>query len=249
MADTSFFDSAEDYRDFTRAATTPADISQVWPDQWVDWGGVTVTLDPIGTKQWVHDSHDGHARSERRALQYDKERVRNLLDWEKSASVDPIQYYHPSLDKTQQFNPVMGDQTWGCRSYRGVMRDKSRWGLLPSITARIHEGSLPDKDRGQIEAEIREQNRRRATRLYDHDEMMPVQTPADVVFMSREEQEARKQGKRMSDFDHVSLGNISPAITWNPNMPDQYVPVGPVMIDGGDWRGEASMRHNNLNQM
>ena len=104
--------------------------------------------------------------------------------------------------------------------------------MLPSITALIQEAKLPDKDRGQIETEIREQNRRRATRLYDHDEMMPVQAPVDVVFMSREQQEARKQGKRISDFDHVSL----------------HLPTGgPVMIEGGDWRGEASMRHYNLN--
>ena len=154
------------YREMTHAATTPS-VQQSLPDQWVDWGGHTVTVDPMNNKQWIHDSHDGHARSEERGRFYDRKQVNELMNWEKSHAGVEAQYYTPRIGDKDRFNPSMMDQTRGCRSWRGVIRDSTRFGELPSISALIYENKLGDKSREQIESEIREQDRRLATRIFD----------------------------------------------------------------------------------
>jgi hypothetical protein len=226
------FDTAAEYRDYSRAATTPS-LSQAWPDQWVDWGGHTVTVDPVGNKQWIHDSHDGHARTEARGRKYDKQLVNELVNWEKTHEPNPVQYYTPTISG-DKYNPVMTDQVWGCRSWRGVLRDSSNFGKLPSITALIHENKLPDKDRGQIEEEMREQNRRRATRLYTYDNKLPRQAPADVQYTTRAEQPAVSPGL----WTHDEGGNFYPAAA-----PAPVNEFGYAVWTNPDWQSSAARRH------
>ena len=155
------------YRELTRAAETPT-LQQAWPDQWVDWGDHTVQVDPVGNKQWIHDSHDGHARSESRARAFDARDVRELIGWERDHSgVDALTFYSPTtreLDRADKFTTPIGK---GCRSWRGVRRDASRFGELPTIEALKYEGRLLNKSLGDIEAEMREAERRQAHRLFD----------------------------------------------------------------------------------
>ena len=160
------------YRELTRPATTPS-VSQAWPDQWVDWGGHTVTVDPMGNKQWINDSHDGHKRSEERGRYYDTKAVNGLIGKSGITSLEDPHYFTPSVEGVQRYNPVMEDQVLGCRSWRGVKRDSSRFGELPTITALLRENKLGSKDYGQIEKEMREERRRSGSRLFDCDELIP----------------------------------------------------------------------------
>lgn len=157
----------DQYREQTHTAETPT-LRQAWPDQWVSWGDHTVQVDPVGNKQWIHDSHDGHARSEARGRGFDARDVRHLIGWEKAhGGVKDIEFYSPDtseLDRADKFSAPLGR---GCRSWRGFQRDDSRYGALPTIEALKYEGRLPNKSTGEIEAEIREAERRQAHRLFD----------------------------------------------------------------------------------
>ena len=157
----------DEYREQTHAAETPS-LQQSLPDQWVDWGDHTIQVDPVGNKQWIHDSHDGHARSEARGRAYDAREVRHLVGWEQAHSgAADVEFYAPStweLDGADKFTSPLGR---GCRSWRGVQRDESRYGALPTIEALKYEGRLPNKSTGEIEAEMREAERRRAHRIFD----------------------------------------------------------------------------------
>ena len=52
--------TAAQYREMSHGAMTP----EAKVDQWVDWGGHTVTVDPIGNKKWILESDTyGHSES------------------------------------------------------------------------------------------------------------------------------------------------------------------------------------------
>jgi len=157
----------DQYRELTHAAETPT-LQQAHPDQWVDWGDHTVQVDPVGNKQWIHDSHDGHQRSEVRGRAYDARDVQHMLGWEKAHGwVGGLDYYSPStveLDAAEKYSAPLGR---GCRSWRGFQRDSGDFGKLPVIEALKYEGGLPNKSTGEIEAEMREAGRRQAHRLFD----------------------------------------------------------------------------------
>ena len=67
----------DEYRVLHQAAETPK--KAVSQDQWLDWGDHTIQVDPIGNKQWVHDTHDGHKRTEARGRGYDAAEVSKLV--------------------------------------------------------------------------------------------------------------------------------------------------------------------------
>ena len=135
-------------------------IAQV--DQWVDWGGHTIQVDPVRETQWIHDSHDGHYKSVTRGRQYDAQEVKRLQNWY-TGSVGQV---HSDFFEPAQFTSY---ETQGCRSldkWRGKKPSTARRGLLPVITAMIYENKLADKAYGDIEAEMRERERTAGARLF-----------------------------------------------------------------------------------
>lgn len=186
MSFTAHLDEAE-YREWTRVPETPS-ASQTLPDQWVNWGDHTVQVDPIGNKQWIHDSHDGHARSEKRGRAYDSKDVQSLLGWEKTHEPVPLTYYTPSVTEIggmHKLATTLQPDLWGgwdfdrldkrkqldrgCRTWRGAERDTSRIGKLPSISALLYDNQLAEKSTEEIEHEIREHDRTISARVYERD--------------------------------------------------------------------------------
>ena len=137
-------------------------------NQWLDWGDVTRTVDPVGTKQWIHDGRDGHERSERRGLEFDAREVRKLLGWEQKQQPPLPEFYQPSVAainaRGELFSTPMGA---GCKSWRGVTRDPKRFGVLPVHELLKRDGWLINKDTDAIAREIQEYERRRGARLFD----------------------------------------------------------------------------------
>lgn len=147
----------------THANNTPATL----PEQWLDWGDVTMQIDPMGNKQWIHDSHDGHARSTARGLRFDAREVNELLGWEKNCNPQPLDYYVPStslIDGLDKYSEPMGH---GCRMWRGNTRTEGRYGMLPTIEAMKYDNTLQNKSIGDINNEILYAEKRIANRLFD----------------------------------------------------------------------------------
>ena len=147
------------------AAETPSVVSI--KDQWLDWGDHTVTVDPVRNKQWIDDSHDRHYATEERGRALDTRTLRSLINWEQRNAREPharTTIMSSLINSLPLYSKAHG---CGCNEWRGVARDPSRFGELPTITAMIHEGRFPNKHRGQIEAEIREAERTRAARVFD----------------------------------------------------------------------------------
>ena len=168
MSDFTINLSADEYRQYNWVAETPT-MSQVLPDQWVDWGGHTKQIDPIGNKQWIHDSHDGHARSENRGRYYDARDVRALQGWEESHRAEEWDYFTPSEAQISGLDRWPTPLQAGCKTWRGATRDPSRFGQLPSISAMLYENKLPGKSTQEIEAEMRESARTTGARIFARD--------------------------------------------------------------------------------
>jgi hypothetical protein len=179
---------ADEYREWTRAAETPT-VAQSLPDQWVDWGDHTMQVDPVGNKQWIHDSHDGHRKSEERGRYYDRKDVQSVLGWEETHQPDPLLYYTPTQSQLAIMNKLattLEPDSWGgwkmsgldqkptphmrngCKMWRGVSRDMSRIGMLPSISALLYDNALSQSTK-HLDTEMRDSERTRAARLYSRD--------------------------------------------------------------------------------
>ena len=152
----------DEYRVLHQAAETPK--KAVSQDQWLDWGDHTIQVDPIGNKQWVHDTHDGHKRTEARGRGYDAAEVSKLVGWQNSHSglMPHTEYYKPGPIKEYFFPQtcIIND------AWRGAKRSKSGLGKLPAISAMIHNNELEDKSIGQIESEMREHDRTSSARIF-----------------------------------------------------------------------------------
>ena len=157
---------ADEYREHEHAAVEPT-LKQAWPDQWVDWGDHTVTVDPVGNKQWIDDSHNRHFKTEERARHLDRRDVQALVGWEKRHNAPQLHFFTPTTCEIDNMCKYSDPQGRGCKWWRGAKRDPSRYGKLPSVSAMLYDNTLPNKGTDIIEAEIRESERRHAARLYD----------------------------------------------------------------------------------
>ena len=134
-------------------------------DQWLDSGDVTQTVDPMQHKNWLHDSnteqHQDMIEAERT---YNVADVRRLLNWEKSQRMRHDSYFTPSTATLNGMDPFPGpcaSKLWYWGQGKTALDGKR-----PSVSALIYEGKLPDKSKGQIEAEMRESGRSSAARLF-----------------------------------------------------------------------------------
>ena len=139
-------------------------------DQWLDWGDHTITIDPMGNKQWIRESDtDGHSQSVARKRRYDANDMQELIGWQNRHPPQDPAYYEPTISGRQLYSDPIGK---GCKQWRGQQRDGSRFGKLPAITQMIRDRALHDKGPGQIQHEMREWERTR-----DVWSLYPVQSP------------------------------------------------------------------------
>ena len=132
--------------------------------QYLDWGDVTRTLDPMRNQQWIYDSDTfKHGKAVARGLALNHVAFSDLQNWDKSdVNVQPFHVTSKMLDDADKMSEPRLGSVW-----RGYERDTSRFGKLPVITQKIYDNSLPNKSRGDIEHEMRESDRRAAGRVYD----------------------------------------------------------------------------------
>lgn len=138
-------------------------------ESWVDVPDVTVTLDPVRDAHWIRDGYNTHAATEARARALDRRDLLELQGALGANSYDPPQMYTPSTAQIDalpyHFAYPAAELGQPCKVGSGGLRDMSRAGKLPALQAQIYAG-LPSKSTGQIEAEIREDERRRNARVF-----------------------------------------------------------------------------------
>ena len=67
-------------------------------DQWVDWGGHTVQVDPIRTAAWIHDGGvDKHHNTVNRGREYDARDVKHIQQLLNSHEVPTFVTFTPSV--------------------------------------------------------------------------------------------------------------------------------------------------------
>ena len=131
------------------------------PDQWVDWGDHTVQVDPIRNQAWIYDDSERHVMSANRGRRYDAADVAKLLGWEKSQSQVQLEPREATVTEINRCD--LYPAPCNCGVYA---RFKDADGELPTITALLYENRLSEKTYGDIEAEMREHERRRGARLF-----------------------------------------------------------------------------------
>lgn len=124
-------------------------------DQWVDWGGHTVTVDPIGNSAWIHEGCDAtHKQTRERGRQYDAKDVEHIASMLSRDSTPMPRLFLPTfadLDKVPKF--PSHNQTGGKDMWRGVHRSVRGAGQLPVISAMIRDG-VPEQSKGAIERQV-----------------------------------------------------------------------------------------------
>lgn len=138
---------------------------------WLDTGDVTTTVDPVGFKPWIGDSHDKFKQSAQRDGAQDTAQVRALLGWHTS-SAKPFRDDAPSDSEVERLDKFPLPRQEGDHEHwwRGAKRDPARHGKLPAVEALKRMG-LPNASRGEIEAQIRDHERRVGGRLFARDSL------------------------------------------------------------------------------
>ena len=141
------------------------DQNQTAVDCWLHCDGVTQTVDPMKHKSWLHDSNtEQHQQMVATERTYNRADVTRLLAWERSQDNTRDNYITPSTATLNGMDPFPGpcaSKLWYWGQGKTALDGKR-----PAISALIHEGKLPDKSKGQIEAEMRESGRSSAARLF-----------------------------------------------------------------------------------
>ena len=143
-------------------------LKQKYKRQWVDWGDHTTTVDPMKHAYHVHDDDKGmHQRTEARAHAFEAFEVHKLASSLPKTVAPPR--FEPTVAQVESATPFAhaciegGNGKW-----RGSDRDTSRMGALPVIE-KLKRTTLQEKSAGDIDIEIREEERRRAARVFSCD--------------------------------------------------------------------------------
>jgi hypothetical protein len=95
-------------------------------DQWLDWGGHTVTVDPIGNSAWIHEGQDGkHAGTVERGRANDAADTKHLMSLLAKETVQAFRGFLPSVDDLEKMPHY---QSRPCD--RIFKRDADEFGLL-----------------------------------------------------------------------------------------------------------------------
>ena len=142
-------------------------------NQWLDWGDVTATVDPIRNTHWINDDSERHHETHSRGAKYDAARVRDMIGWEERAAAEhrrpvPFTPSSSSFDSVRKWG-AREEETGLCANTRGGGWNMDRFNKLPVLFAKMYDGSLPNKSQGQIEAEMRESARRQSHRIFSRE--------------------------------------------------------------------------------
>ncbi len=167
-------DELKEQWDASRAATHSKvkSAESTYVDQWVNWGGVTVQVDPVNTHHWIRDSHDAHGASVLKGRQYDEERVRDMLRWEERNKPPETKHYLPStttIDTLDPYSHPSNDHAFGLM---GRPISRTRIGARPAISELLFRSKLGDKSMWEIEHEILADERRAGARIFDRSDQL-----------------------------------------------------------------------------
>ena len=169
MAESYYHDGVDQYgRGFTEwaeASHVDSMNTTVKADQWLDWDGVTVAVEPMAHKLWLHDSNsERHQLHENTGRRYDARDVSRLIQWEDRHGPEEKVYYTPSVRTLNSIRPFAGPCASKLNEWQVGKLPMD--GQRPTISQMIFDGSLPDKAIGDIEAEMREAERSLQARLF-----------------------------------------------------------------------------------
>jgi hypothetical protein len=155
----------------TSASVTSAASGSVWLDS--DTG--TVTVDPthtndLHTARWIGTGNDHLQHLDDRRNHDEVVRAfNNSKNWWVGYGLpwsEPRKVTHSQLSAMSKFASPYTSKCDNEKGWRGIDRAASD-GSLPSHLQMIWNNSFPDKGRGEIEAEMREVDRRSANRVFD----------------------------------------------------------------------------------
>lgn len=139
-------------------------------DKWVDWGGHTVTIDPIRDHLWIHPGdHDYHGMGVARGRGYDKRAVDEMqtLLARHDQQDHSVSRFLPATSTLESLPKMPSRRNGDCDQWRGGKRDLRDVGQLPSIMAKHWRGELTDVPRQEIERQIYEDRVRVQARVSD----------------------------------------------------------------------------------
>lgn len=147
-------------------------------DQWMDWGGHTVTVDPIRNERWIQEGdnglHDAHIHKDKESIAKDTLALQAAL----SGMTDghDVRVYQPST-KTLDKLPKFISRRY---SHRGEVNSMRGWGELPVIiaTERANEQFM-NKSVGQLTRECFENQHHIADRVFDRGGLPDVGLPVE----------------------------------------------------------------------
>lgn len=129
----------------------------------------TVTVDPINRDSWILDDSHRFVNSAARGIHFDTKALKESLRPESAPELSMFVPTTAMLDSADKW-PIPNDREckqWSAADGSVVLRNPARYGKLPVVSQHIYDQDLLDKSIGQIEHEIREAERRQATRLFD----------------------------------------------------------------------------------
>lgn len=134
------------------------------PIDYNDTGDVTVTVVAPTRGVWVRREDDWrHMYTYNRCQQNDAEVLQRLSDWWKGGPPKGSQTVQTSEFDVSTLFP----SNCSCVKYRGIKRDTSKVGNLPSLTQLLYDGRLGEKTKQQIADEMLQEQRYKAHRIFD----------------------------------------------------------------------------------
>ena len=155
----------DQWREYQHVSPTPELGTN--QEQWVNWGDHTITVDPMKFDHWIMDHGEQHVAGQKRGRMLDRKLVSQLQGWQNESHQAPYVLFTPSQSTIAGLDRFSVPLQQGCRVYRGVKRDESRFGMLPSISAQLYDNVLPNKSTSEIEHEMLEEARLADERLFD----------------------------------------------------------------------------------
>lgn len=126
-------------------------MSSANPNQWVDWGDETTTIDPMRNKHWVDSYRPKHAMDEDKSRARDTAHVERLASWHVPRDA-PQHLFKPTSRMLQDIGSWHVQPSRG--PYRGVRREEPSAPTLLNFTRTFPTHS--DKHKVHIQKEIRD---------------------------------------------------------------------------------------------
>ena len=131
--------------------------------QYLDWGGHTRTVDPIGNSAWIQEHNNQHMQTRRRGQELDRRDVDRIIN--KLDSTPPqLKVFKPTtgmLDEIPQFeshHAPWRSEMHSDGQHRSLIRDMRGTGELP-VVVKMSRTQPEGPSRGDIERAMYDSNR------------------------------------------------------------------------------------------